>query len=180
LDDAARSGIRVGRPLAGVRVQLDLQALGVPHAVTCEFLALGKEPQTLPLSQGTVDGLTTSISSYHARKWFEGAPNITTSRFGLIAAVIIMHRELWNSLPANTKTMLAQASQTAAAYSTQTVLQEESEIIEKVRKSGVKVTQFSAAARTEFAKRTQPMYEEFYRGTGNSGRDLVQYVRSLK
>lgn len=148
---------------------------------------LGAAPTTIAasevstaLSQGTVDGLTTSISSYHARKWFEGAPNITTSRFGLIAAVIIMHRELWNSLPANTKTMLAQASQTAAAYSTQTVLQEESEIIEKVRKSGVKVTQFSAAARTEFAKRTQPMYEEFYRGTGNSGRDLVQYVRSLK
>lgn len=148
---------------------------------------LGAAPTTIAasevstaLSQGTVDGLTTSISSYHARKWFEGAPNITTSRFGLIAIVIIMNHDLWNSLPANVKTTLAQASQTAAAYSTQTVLQEESEIIEGLRKSGVKVTQFDAASRADFTRRTQPMYEEFYRGAGNTGRDIVKYVRGLK
>jgi C4-dicarboxylate-binding protein DctP len=132
------------------------------------------------LSQGTVDGITTSISSYDARKWFEGAPNITTSRFGLVAMVIIINHNLWNSLPANVKTTLAQASQTAAAYSTQTVIQEEGEIIERLRKSGVKVTQFDAAGRADFAKRTQPMYDEFYRGAGDSGRNMVKYVSGLK
>lgn len=147
---------------------------------------LGASPTTIAasevstaLSQGTVDGLTTSVSSYHARKWFEGAPNITASRFGLIAIVIIINSDLWNSLPAGTKTILAQSSQTAAAYSTQTVLQEEGEIIERLRKSGVKVTQFDAAGRADFARRTQPMYEEFYRGAGDSGRDMVKYVRGL-
>jgi TRAP-type C4-dicarboxylate transport system substrate-binding protein len=87
---------------------------------------------------------------------------------------------LWNGLPAGVKATLAQASQTAAAYSTQTVVQEEGEIIERLRKSGVKVTQFDAAGRADFAKRTQPMYEEFYRGAGDSGRSMVKYVGGLR
>lgn len=132
------------------------------------------------LSQGTVDGLTTSVSSYDARKWFEGAPHINTSRFGLIAMVIIINNDFWNGLPANVKSALSAASPSAAAYSTQTVLREESEIIERLRKSGVKVTQFDARGRADFDARTKPMYEEFYRAAGSGGRELVKYVGSLK
>lgn len=132
------------------------------------------------LTQGTVDGLTTSISSYNARKWFEGAPNITASRFGLIAIVVIMNNDLWNGLPASHKALLQGASQTVAAYSTQSVLAEESDILQRLRKAGVKVTQFDAAGRAEFQRRTQPMYDEFYRATGDSGRSLVKYVSGLK
>ena len=41
---------------------------------------------------------------------------------------------------------------------------------------GTQVTITGAA----FTKRTQPMYEEFYRGAGNTGRDMVKYVSGLK
>jgi C4-dicarboxylate-binding protein DctP len=132
------------------------------------------------LTQGTVDGLTTSISSYDARKWFEGAPNITASRFGLIAIVIVMHHDLWKSLPESQKALLKAASDTVAAYSTQSVLADESDIVERLRKGGVKVTQFDAAGRADFQKRTQPMYDEFYRATGETGRSIVKYVGGLK
>jgi len=148
---------------------------------------LGAAPTTIAasevstaLTQGTIDGLTTSISSYDARKWFEGAPNITSSRFGLIAMVIVMNQDLWKGLPQNVKAALQGASQSAGAYSTQTVVGEESEIIERLRKSGVKVTQFDAAARAEFLKRTQPMYDEFYKATGDAGRSLVKYVGAAR
>lgn len=132
------------------------------------------------LTQGTVDGLTTSISSYDARKWFEGAPNVTASRFGLIAMVVVINHELWKALPESQKSILQAASGTAAAYSTQTVVAEESDTVERLRKTGVKVTQFDAAGRADFLKRTQPMYDEFYRATGDSGRSLVKYVGALK
>ena len=132
------------------------------------------------LTQGTVDGLTTSISSYDARKWFEGAPNVTASRFGLIAMVVVINHELWKALPESQKSILQAASGTAAAYSTQTVVAEESDIVERLRKTGVKVTQFDAAGRADFFKRTRPMYDEFYRATGDSGRTLVKYVGALK
>ena len=132
------------------------------------------------LTQGTVDGLTTSISSYNARKWFEGAPHITASRFGLIAIVIVMNNDVWNGLSASHKAQLRGVSQTVGAYSTQSVLAEESDIVERLRKGGVKVTQFDAAGRAEFQKRTQPLYDEFYRATGDSGRRLVKSVRELQ
>lgn len=132
------------------------------------------------LTQGTIDGLTTSISSYYKRKWYEGAPNVTQSRFGLIAIVIVMNNEVWKGLSPKQQALLQSASRTAAAYSTKNVLAEESEILDRVRKSGVKVTEFDAAGRADFQKRTQPMYDEFYRTAGDSGRSLVKYVQSLK
>lgn len=131
------------------------------------------------LTQGTIDGLTTSISSFYSRKWFEGAPNLTASRFGLIAIVIVMNNELWNGLSASQKALLQGASQTAAAYSTKSVLAAENDILERLGKGGVKVTHFDAAGRGEFQKRTLPMYDEFYRATGDSGRKLVKYVEAL-
>ena len=42
------------------------------------------------------------------------------------------------------------------------------------------VAEFDAAGRADFQKRTQPMYDEFYRAAGDSGRSLVKYVQSLK
>lgn len=132
------------------------------------------------VSQGTVDGLTTSISSYSARKWFEAAPHITNSRFGLVAIVVVMNYDLWNGLPPELKGALAEASQAASTYSTQTTLQDESQILERLSKVGVKVTQFDRAGRADFEAKTQPMYEEFYKMTGSAGRDLVKYVGSVK
>ncbi len=132
------------------------------------------------LSQGTVDGITTSISSYEARKWFEGAPNVTNSRFGLVAIVIIINQEIWNGLAQDLKTVLAEASRASSAYSTQRVLQEESEIYARLTKAGVKVTQFDAKGRAEFEAKTRPMYDEFYKVTGNDGRALVKFINGLR
>ena len=132
------------------------------------------------LTQGTVDGLTTSISSYYARKWFEGAPNITTSRFGLIAIVIVMNNDVWNGLPQDVKAAITAASKAAGASATDSVLKEEQQIVETLRKTGVRVTQFDAAARSEFDARTQPMYDEFYKASGNDGRELVRQIQAAK
>lgn len=131
------------------------------------------------LSRGTVDGITTSVSSYEARKWHEGAPYVTSSHFGLVAIVIIINQDMFNSLPQDLKAVLAEASQAASSYSTQTVVKEENEILARLSKAGVTVTQFDKAARADFEARTQPMYEEYYKSTGDDGRVLVRYVRGL-
>jgi len=136
--------------------------------------------QSLRFAQGTVDGITTSMSSYEARKWYEGAPNITNSKFGLVAIVIIMNQGLWNGLPKDLKDVIAEASRTASAYSTQRVLQEEGEIFARLAKAGVKVTDFDKGARADFEAKTRPMYDEFYKATGNEGRELVKYVTTQR
>ena len=146
---------------------------------------LGAAPTTIAasevstaLTQGTVDGITTSISSFDARKWYEGAPNITNSKFGLVALVIIINQDLWNGLAPDLKGVINEASRAAAAYATQRTLQEEKETFERLAKAGVKITQFDKAARADFETKTRPMYDEFYKSAGNSGRELVKYVTS--
>jgi hypothetical protein len=42
------------RPLKKVQVRLDLSALGVPNATTCQVLAPDAEPRSLPVDHGTV------------------------------------------------------------------------------------------------------------------------------
>ncbi len=148
---------------------------------------LGAAPTTIApsevstaLSQGTVDGITTSMSSYEARKWFEAAPNITKSQFGLVEMAIIINDDLWGSLPADVKAAMNEASKAAASSSNQAIVSEEGQIYERLAKAGVKVTQFDRAARADFQAKTEPMYDEFYKGTGNAGRDAVKYVGTLK
>jgi C4-dicarboxylate-binding protein DctP len=148
---------------------------------------LGASPTTIAasevstaLTQGTVDGITTSVSSYDARRWFEGAPYITNSKFGLVAIVIIMNADLWNSLPADVRAVIEEASKAASASSTEAVVKEEAEIFDRLRKAGVKVSQFDARARADADAKTQSMYEDFYKATGDTGRAMVKGVAAIK
>jgi C4-dicarboxylate-binding protein DctP len=148
---------------------------------------LGAAPTTIAasevstaLSQGTVDGITTSISSYDARKWYEGAPFMTNSKFGLIAMVVIINDESYAALPQDVKNAIADASKAAAASSTEAVVREETEILARLAKAGVKVSQFDGKARAEMEAKTKPMYDEFYKSTGDAGRRLVKAVREVK
>jgi len=148
---------------------------------------LGASPTTIAasevsmaLSQGTVDGITTSISSFEARRWFEGAPLVTNDKFGLVAIVIIINAELWSGLPADIRAIVEQASKVASTSSTEAVVKEDAEIFERLRKAGVKVSQFHAAARADFEAKTQSMYEDFYKSTGDTGRAMIKSVQAAK
>ena len=132
------------------------------------------------LSQGIVDGITTSISSYEARKWFEGAPYVTDSKFGLVAMLIIINQDVWKALGAERHALLNEASRAAGAYSTHRILQEEREIYERLARSQVKISKFDSQGRAEFDNRTRPMYDEFYKLTGSEGREIVKYVQEQR
>jgi tripartite ATP-independent transporter DctP family solute receptor len=132
------------------------------------------------LSRGTIDGLTASISSFHSRKWFEGAPNVTSSHFGLVALVIIFNKSLWDGLPADIRAVAVEASAAADQFSTESVIRDEQETIATLKKANVQVSQFTDKAREDFLKATAPMYDEYFKAAGPAGKELVAYVRSLK
>lgn len=132
------------------------------------------------LSRGTVDGITTSISSFHSRKWYESAPNVTTSHFGLVALVIVINKAVWDGLPPDIRAAAIEAARAADQYSTENVIKEEQEIIANLRKANVQVTQFGDKAREDFTRIAAPMYDEYFKAAGPAGKELVDYVRSLK
>lgn len=132
------------------------------------------------LTRGTIDGLSTSLASYYTRKWYEGAPHGTLARFGLIGAVVIINKGVWDRLPADLKTAAQEAARAAEALSNDGIINGQSEFVDALRKHNVQLVEWTPAARGELVELTKPMYEEFYKAVGQPGRDMVQYVRSLK
>jgi C4-dicarboxylate-binding protein DctP len=132
------------------------------------------------LTRNTIDGLTATLPSYYARKWFEAAPNVTRTHFGLVGVAIVMNKDIWEGLPADVRAAALDASKAANAFSTEATLKEEDAVLAALAKTSVKISEFTDAERKEFARVTAPMYEEYYKAAGPAGRKLVEYVRSQR
>jgi tripartite ATP-independent transporter DctP family solute receptor len=134
---------------------------------------------TTAASRGTIDGFSTSLSSYYSRKWFENAPNINHSRFGLIGAVIIINKDLWDKLGPEEKAAIEEASREAETFSTNAVISEEQSILSELAGKGVTETAFDKAARDSFTKIVAPMRAEYAESSGKDGKELLDYVNSI-
>lgn len=135
---------------------------------------------TTAASRGTIDGFSTSISSYSSRKWFENAPYINHSGFGVIGAVIIINKDVWDGLPSEQKAVIEAASKEAETFTTRTVIDEESTILSDLASKGVKATVFDKPAMEAFTKIIAPMRAEYIKAAGEDGKALVDYVTTLK
>ena len=151
------------------------------------FQLLGASPTviassevTTAASRGTIDGFSTSLSSYRSRKWFENAPYINHSGFGVIGAVIIINKDLWDKMPADQKAVIEAASKEAETFSTDTVISEEGAILKELADKGVKANVFDHAAMESFVKLTAPMRKEYVNAAGKDGKALVDYIQTLK
>ena len=131
------------------------------------------------LSRNTIDGLTATLSSYYQRKWSEVAPRATLSHFGLVGVVIVANKAAWERLPPDLKEAARAAATEAEVRSLDDTRKEEDEVIAKLKSQNVVLTTFDAAARSEFLRVAAPMYDEFYKATGPSGKKLVEFVRGL-
>lgn len=132
------------------------------------------------LSRNTIDGLTATISSYYQRKWSEVARHATTSHFGLVGVAIVANKGAFERLPEDLRSAAAAAAAEAEAQAMADTLKEEAEVLAKLRGQGVTLTAFDAAARAEFLRVTAPMYDEYFRASGATGKMLVEYLRQLQ
>jgi C4-dicarboxylate-binding protein DctP len=148
------------------------------------FQLLGAAPTVIAasevstaISRGTVDGFSTSLSSYWSRKWYENAPHINASPFGVIGTVVIINKPLWDGLAPDVKAALMAASGEAETFSTQTVIGEERQLLKDLAAKGVQATYFDAAATQQLATLTQPMFDAYAASAGADGRSLLSSVR---
>jgi C4-dicarboxylate-binding protein DctP len=130
------------------------------------FQLLGASP--------TVDGFSTSLSSYYARKWFEASPYINNSGFGLIGTVVIINKDLWDKLPDDVKAAMEQASKEAEEFSTRSIISEEEALLKDLAQKGVHTTAFDGQSARDFAKIVRPMYDEYLASAGSDGKLLLE------
>jgi len=145
------------------------------------FQLLGAAPTVIAASEvstaasrGTIDGFSTSLSSYYARKWYEASPFINHSGFGLIGTVVIINKNAWDKLPDDVKSAMEGASKEAEEFSTRTIISEEEALLKDLAQKGVKATTFDGSAAEGFAKIIRPMYDEYLASAGNDGKMLLE------
>lgn len=145
------------------------------------FQLLGASPTVIAASEvstaasrGTIDGLSTSLSSYYARKWFEASPFINNSGFGLIGTVVIINKDLWDKFPDDVKSAIDNASREAEELSTRTIISEEEALLKDLAQKGVHATTFDSQSAKDFAKIIRPMYDEYLASAGSDGKILLE------
>jgi tripartite ATP-independent transporter DctP family solute receptor len=145
------------------------------------FQLLGASPTVIAASEvstaasrGTIDGFSTSLSSYYARKWYEASPFINHSGFGLIGTVVIINKNTWAKLPDDVKSAMEDASKEAEEFSTRSIISEEEALLKDLAQKGVKATTFDGRATEDFAKIVRPMYDEYLVSAGSDGKMLLE------
>jgi C4-dicarboxylate-binding protein DctP len=145
------------------------------------FQLLGASPTVIAASEvstaasrGTIDGLSTSLSSYYARKWFEASPFINNSGFGLIGTVVIINKDLWDKLPDDIRSAMDNASREAEEFSTRSIISEEEALLKDLAQKGVHATTFDSQSAKDFAKIIRPMYDEYLASAGSDGKILLE------
>jgi C4-dicarboxylate-binding protein DctP len=145
------------------------------------FQLLGASPTVIAASEvstaasrGTIDGLSTSLSSYYARKWFEASPFINNSGFGLIGTVVIINKDLWDKLPEDIRSAMDNASREAEEFSTRSIISEEEALLKDLAQKGVHATTFDSQSAKDFAKIIRPMYDEYLASAGSDGKILLE------
>jgi C4-dicarboxylate-binding protein DctP len=145
------------------------------------FQLLGASPTVIAASEvstaasrGTIDGFSTSLSSYYARKWFEGSPFINNSGFGLIGTVVIINKDLWDKLPDDMKSAMDNASREAEEFSTRSIISEEEALLKDLAQKGVRATTFDSQSAKDFARIVRPMYDEYLASAGSDGKILLE------
>ena len=145
------------------------------------FQLLGASPTVIAASEvstaasrGTIDGFSTSLSSYYARKWFEGSPFINNSGFGLIGTVVIINKDLWDKLPGDVKAAIDNASREAEEFSTRSIISEEEALLKDLAQKGVQASTFDSQSAGDFAKIIRPMYDEYLTSAGSDGKILLE------
>jgi tripartite ATP-independent transporter DctP family solute receptor len=145
-----------------LRVMQDPMQVDIIKAMGAIPVPMGTGELYQAIQQGQIDGNATSPQLLHALKNDEVAKNLTFTRHGRAAAVVIMNLRRWNALPADQKAAIEEAAKgffrADAEYYTSKPGTNNAETVETMRKGGVTVSEPDFDA---FRKATRPVIEAF-------------------
>jgi tripartite ATP-independent transporter DctP family solute receptor len=144
--------------LKGIKLRMpgskDWLFLGNALGATATPLAFGEV--YLGLKTGTIDAQDNPLPSVRAAKFYEVTKQIVLTSHLVDSLFIAISNKAFNALTASQKQKVSAAAQAAAAYNNDNNLQEESQLVEFLKKEGLQVTTPDVAA---FRKAVQTTYQ---------------------
>lgn len=129
--------------------------------------------QYLALQTGTVDGMSTTYSSYMSSKLYEVAPYWLRATIVRSPYFLLMNKAKWGSLSSNQQNALQEAMKETTQWSFSNYKAEEEKLMAEMRK---RVKEEYTLPQTEwdqwFAK-VQPLYNKYLQEAGPDGQQLM-------
>jgi len=140
----------------------------IPNAINVDWVkALGANPTPLAfpelyaaLEQKAVDGQENPLSVILANKFFEVQKNLAITNHQYNPQSLIMSKKVFDALTAEEKKAIQDAANEAALYQRQVNREKAAGDLDALKKSGMQVTELSAAEQAKLREKLKPVVEK--------------------
>jgi TRAP-type transport system periplasmic protein len=140
----------------------------IPNAINVDWVkALGANPTPLAfpelyaaLEQKAVDGQENPLSVILANKFFEVQKNLAITNHQYNPQSLIMSKKVFDALTADEKKAIQDAANEAALYQRQVNREKAAGDLDALKKSGMQVTELSAAEQAKLREKLKPVVEK--------------------
>lgn len=144
--------------------------------------SLGSTPVPVPfgelytaLEQKVVDGQENPLAQIYLNKLHEVQGYLTLSAHNYDAAIFLMSKTTFDTLPPELQTIIEESSQEAIKYERKVALEEESKLLDELRKSEIQIEENPDLE--SFRNAVKPVYKEF---EASIGKELFKEIDKLK
>jgi tripartite ATP-independent transporter DctP family solute receptor len=144
--------------------------------------ALGSTPVPVPfgelytaLEQKVVDGQENPLAQIYLNKFNEVQKYLTLTAHNYDAAVFIMSKTTFDTLPADLQKVVKESAKEAIKYERKVALEDENELLENLRKTEIEIEENPDL--NSFREAVRPVYKEFEESIG---KELFDKIEALK
>ena len=144
--------------------------------------AIGSTPVPIPfgelytaLEQNVVDGQENPLAQIYLNKFQEVQQYLTLTYHNYDAAVFIMSKTTYDTLPQDLQDVIDESAEEAIAHQRQIALEDEELLLENLRNTEIQIEENPDL--DSFRNAVQPVYEEFEESIG---KELFEKIESLK
>lgn len=127
------------------------------------------------LEQHVVDGQENPLAQIYLNKFNEVQKYLTLTAHNYDAAVFIMSKTTYDTLPKDLQKVITKASKEAIQYERKVALEDEQKLLEDLRKTDIQIEEHPDL--DSFREAVKPVYKEF---EDSIGKDLLEKIESLK
>ena len=135
----------------------------------------------MALQRGTVDGATSSVTSFRDRKYFEVTKYVTAIgyNYGLYGVLLTLTK--WNGMPADLQKMLLAAGEDTQKWHREEVLKMSKEAVEDLAKNGMEIYTLPKEEWELWKKATLPSAQKiFLDKMGEAGQKLIKMAEDAR
>ena len=160
----------------------------IPNPINVDWVkALGANPTPLPfpelyaaLEQKAVDGQENPVATIWGAKLQEVQKYMTLTNHQYNPQSVVISKKFWDTLSADEKKLLQDATNEASKYQRQESRQQMGVALEKLKKGGMQVTEFSPAEISKFAAKMAPVYAKHGAALGEVVTELTNELSKLR